>query len=102
MEMEFLTKSDLKNFEAKLDRILDDLKLIKDQSGVGPKSKWLDNDDLMKITHLSLRTLQNWRDQGWIPFSKVNGKVYYRAEDLERLFISNLTGGWQLDQLRKR
>ncbi len=33
-------------------------------------------------------------------FSKVSGKVYYRAEDLERLFNSNVTGGWQLDQLR--
>lgn len=33
-------------------------------------------------------------------FSKVSGKVYNRAEDFERLFNSNLTGGWQLDQFR--
>jgi len=101
MEIDFVTRSDLKNFEAKLDRILEDLKAIKDQPGIGQKSKWLDKEDLIKITHLSPRTLQNWRDHGWIPFSKVSGKIFYRAEDLDRLLNSNLTGGWQLEKLRK-
>lgn len=101
MEIEFLTKADLKNFEAKLDRILDDLKLIRDQSGLEPKSKWLDNEALLKLLDESSRTLQKWRDTGVLPFTRIARKVYYRADDVDRLLNSNLTGGWKLEPLRK-
>jgi hypothetical protein len=100
MEIELLTKADLKNFEAKLDRILEDLKLIRAQSGLEPKSKWLDNEDLLKLLDVSSRTLQKWRDTGVLPFTRIARKVYYRADDVDKLLNSNLTGGWQLGQLR--
>ncbi len=102
MEIELLTKADLKNFEAKLDRILEDLKLIRAQSGLEPKSKWLDNEDLLKLLDVSSRTLQKWRDTGVLPFTRIARKVYYRADDVDKLLNSNLTGGWQLEKLRKR
>jgi len=100
MEIELLTKADLKNFEAKLDRILEEQKLIRDQSGFGPKSKWLDNEDLLKLLDVSSRTLQKWRDTGVLPFSRIARKVYYRAEDVDKLLNSNLTGGWRLEKFR--
>ena len=100
MELEFVTKSDLKAFAAKLDRILTDLELIKTKAGLSQHSTWLDNEDVMKLLHISPRTLQTWRDNGLIPFSKIGAKLYYREEDLQKLLKENLSGGWQAELKR--
>lgn len=49
------------------------------------KEIYYDKQDLMQMLHISIRTLHNWRKNGTLPFSKVNGKIYYKSSDLERL-----------------
>lgn len=51
--------------------------------------KWLDNQDVCKILNISKRTLQTYRDNGTLPFSQINHKMFYRAEDVEQV-INNL------------
>lgn len=51
--------------------------------------KWLDNQDVCQILNISKRTLQTYRDNGTLPFSQINHKMFYRAEDVEQV-INNL------------
>ncbi len=47
--------------------------------------EWLDNEDVCRTFGLSLRTLQTYRDNGTLPFSRIGNKMYYKAEDLKRI-----------------
>ena len=53
---------------------------------------WLDNQEVMDILKISPRTLQAMRDNKTLPFSKVGGKIYYRATDVEKLLKDNYQG----------
>ena len=53
----------------------------------GDKSlkEWLDNQDVCRTFDLSLRTLQTYRDNGTLPFTRIGNKMYYKADDLRRI-----------------
>lgn len=82
--------------EHKLDRLynaIDSLRkefkaeLVKKQKKLS--ETWLDNQDVMGVLKISPRTLQNMRDSQVLPFSKVGGKIYYKASDVEKLLNDN-------------
>ncbi len=50
---------------------------------------WIDGQDVMMALHISKRTLQSLRDNGTLPYSRINGKFYYKVSDLENLLESN-------------
>ena len=50
---------------------------------------WIDGQEVMQTLHISKRTLQNWRDSGAIPFSRINGKFFYKVSDLETMLKDN-------------
>ncbi|KAA6332014.1 hypothetical protein EZS27_019435 [termite gut metagenome] len=45
--------------------------------------KWLDNQEVCMILNISKRTLQTYRDNGILPYSQINHKIYYKPEDVE-------------------
>ena len=47
------------------------------------QSNWISNEEACKILNVTPRTMQNYRDNGIISFSKVGSKIYYRLNDLE-------------------
>lgn len=47
---------------------------------------WLDNQEVCQILNISPRTLQTLRDNGTLAFSQINHKVYYKPEDVKRIF----------------
>jgi hypothetical protein len=47
--------------------------------------KWLDNQEVCMILNISKRTLQTYRDNGTLPYSQINHKMYYKPEDVERV-----------------
>lgn len=51
--------------------------------------EWIDGQDVMQTLHISKRTLQSLRDSGTLPYSRINGKFYYKLSDLERLMERN-------------
>ncbi|HAZ03024.1 MAG: hypothetical protein A2W90_18395 [Bacteroidetes bacterium GWF2_42_66] len=53
------------------------------------KESWIDGQDVMLALNISLRTLQSLRDSGTLPFSRINGKFYYKVSDLEKLLEVN-------------
>lgn len=50
---------------------------------------WIDGQQVMDALRISKRTLQAMRDSGRLPYSRLNGKFYYKVEDLEQLLNFN-------------
>ena len=53
------------------------------------KETWIDGQDVMHTMHISKRTLQTLRDNDTLPYSRINGKFYYKVADIENLLESN-------------
>ena len=50
---------------------------------------WIDGQDVMQALHISKRTLQSMRDSNELPYSRLNGKFYYKLSDIENMLESN-------------
>lgn len=48
-------------------------------------SQWLDNQDVCLLLNISPRMLQTLRDNGTLAFSRINHKIYYKAQDVEKI-----------------
>ena len=44
---------------------------------------WYSLDETCEFLRVSKRSLQKYRDEGYIAFSKVGGKFYFKASDIE-------------------
>lgn len=45
--------------------------------------KWMDNQDVCRYLNISPRTLQTLRDNGTLPFSQINHKIFYKPGDVQ-------------------
>lgn len=52
---------------------------------------WIDNQDVIQTLHISKRTLQTLRSTGKLPYTKLNGKIFYLRRDVEKLLADNYT-----------
>lgn len=50
---------------------------------------WLSNREASKYLDLSKSTLQRHREQEVLPYSKLEGKIYYRRSDLDAVLEAN-------------
>jgi hypothetical protein len=55
--------------------------------------KWMTGEEVMQKLQISKRTLQNYRDNGTLPYSMVVGKIYYCRKDIEDLMRKNYVQG---------
>ena len=53
--------------------------------GTRDMGEWLDNQDVCLLLKISPRTLQTLRDNGTLAFSRINHKIYYTPEDVEKI-----------------
>lgn len=79
--------------EKKLDKIIDSVnefgvktKLVQN---VDPINVFFDNQEFLHLMNVSKRTAQMWRDTGFIGFSQLGNKIYYRMEDIQNLLKEN-------------
>lgn len=81
-----ITTEELREFKMEL---LDDIReLLQNQTGTKPK-KWLKSPEVMQLLGLSASTLQNFRINGTLPFSKIGGVLYYDYDDIQKLLEQN-------------
>ena len=86
MQLEIITKDDLRQFKTEL---LNDIKdIVKPQEKA---SEWLKSAEVRKMLNISPGTLQNLRINGTLRYTKIGGMMYYKLEDITRL----LEGGIQ-------
>jgi len=81
-----------RTFEAMVTRVEQFVKRINALCGRKNKElqKWLDNQDVCQMLNISKRTLQTYRNNGALPYSQINHKMYYKPEDVQRV-IEQLT-----------
>ncbi len=47
--------------------------------------KWLDNQEVCAILHISPRTLQSLRSNGTLSYTQIDRRTYYQEHDIMRL-----------------
>lgn len=50
---------------------------------------WIDGQDVMRLLHISPRTLQTLRSNGILPYSRINNKIYYLRQDIQKILADN-------------
>ena len=76
----------IKDFFQSMERMLEGIdKLAKESKPHLNGEKFLSNRAASKYLKVSIRTLQEWRDTGVIPYIQIKGKIIYRQSDIERL-----------------
>lgn len=74
----------------KIDQAIADTKMITEQyrpSIMG--ERYYTGEEIMEKLHLSKRTLQNYRDDGTLPYTKIGDKILYRNSDIARILEEN-------------
>lgn len=59
--------------------------------------KYLTNNDVSKLLNISVRSLQDWRDNGIIGYIQISGKILYRQSDILKLLEDNYEKSWRED-----
>ena len=96
--MELINKDtpQVKEFISSLDSMLSGIEsIVKHYKPHLNGERFLSNNEVSKKLNVSLRTLQEWRDTGLIPFIQINGKNIYRQRDIDKLLQKNYFESWK-------
>lgn len=85
MAVQVITIEDLNEFR---NLLLNDLKEII-QSKQQQNKQWLKSNEVRKLLNISSGTLQNFRINGTLTYTKVGGIMYYDNADIEKLLNKN-------------
>lgn len=55
-----------------------------------PGDRWLLKAEVLSMLYISDRTLQRWRSEGIIVYSRIGNKIWYRLSDIEKLLVSRM------------
>lgn len=81
MAVEIITREDLSAFKAEL---LNDLaNLLTDHSH--KEKKWMRSGEVMKMLKISPGTLQNYRVNGTLSYTRFGNTYYYSHDEIQRL-----------------
>ena len=83
-----ITNIESGTFNEMLARMEHAVRIIEDISGryeCRTMGEWMDNQDACLILGVSPRTLQTFRDNGTLAYSRISHRVYYKSEDVRKL-----------------
>ena len=63
--------------------------ILKEKQQMHPNDLFCDNQEFMQIMNISKRLAQSWRDCGYIGYSQLGNKIYYRLKDIQDLLNEN-------------
>ncbi|MFA5535217.1 MAG: helix-turn-helix domain-containing protein [Mariniphaga sp.] len=97
MPTEIVTTDDLR--ELKIDLLNEFRKMLKEHHGQ-PAKKWLKSYEVRELLNISPGTLQNLRDNGTLPYTKIGGVMFYDYQDIKNMLTENqIKNDFSLDQL---
>jgi hypothetical protein len=85
MAIEVITREDLNEFRFLLLNDLKDMLEAKPQQ----QKRWLKSNEVKELLGISSGTLQNLRINKTLPYSKVNGTIFYTLDSIEKLLEQN-------------
>lgn len=90
MEIKDYKSEDITSFFENLDELLN---LVREALENNPPTlngeRYLTNNEVSDMLHISQRALQDWRDTGKIAYIQISGKVLYKESDVRRLLEKN-------------
>lgn len=90
MEIKDYKSEDIILFFENLDELLNSVKeTLENNPPILNGERYLTNNDVANMLHISLRTLQDWRDNRRIPYIQISGKVLYKESDVRKLLEDN-------------
>ena len=84
-EVVVIEKKAFEEIMARFNRLADRMEKIRRKSEAKRLGEWLDSAEVCSILRVSPRTLQTLRSNGTLGYSQIVRKVYYRAEDVQRI-----------------
>ena len=96
--MELINKDtpQVKEFISSLDSMLSGIEsIVKHYKPHLNGERFLSNHEVSKKLNVSLRTLQEWRDTGLIPFIQIKGKIIYPQSDIDKLLQKHYFESWK-------
>ena len=90
MNLEIITKEDLKEFKSEL--LTEIRQLI--QPGKGQSKQWLKSVEVRKLLNISPGTLQNLRINGTLNYTRIGSIIYYKQDDINKLSRSQTQSPW--------
>lgn len=82
---EIVTLEKFNDFE---ERIFKELEGLKQYSTT--ESRWLKSNDVKELLGISHGKLQDLRDRGLIPFTKLGGVIFYDRSEIEKMLLKNM------------
>ena len=86
MKMFIIEKQVLDELKVRIETLKTKVDSLYKGSGIAPQV-WIDNQQACLRLSASKRTLQNLRDSGLLPFTKMGAKVYYKPADIEKMLL---------------
>lgn len=86
MSANIVTQEDLEGFKESL---LEDIKELLVKHDRITLDRWVKSNSVMGKLGISPGTLQNFRINGTIPFSKLGGIIYYDEEEIHKILMDN-------------
>lgn len=82
----------------KLDQVHEELVRLQDPKKELTKA-WIDTYDVCHVLNISRRTLTKYLTEGKLPYAKIEGKNFFKLEDVEKFLLDNF--GRHLDKRKK-
>jgi len=83
----------IKSFFRSLDRLSSSLeRMFSSRKPTLNGESFYTDEELSKKLKISRSSLQDYRDEGRIPYIKLGGKILYRASDIEKLLEDGYRG----------
>ena len=91
-----MNESSFAQWVERVERLQNLLWSIEQQVRDRKPTEWIGTDDVCKMLGIGRRTVHSLRESGRLPFSKLEHKIYYRAEDvyclMNSLMVNSETG----------
>jgi len=83
-----ITFDDLQTFKQDF---LEELIAVLEQRQTTPARKWLKSHEVRRLLTISPNTLQNLRERGDLPYTKIGGVIYYDYDDIKKMLDHHKT-----------
>lgn len=94
-EIKMISEELVNNVSNKLANILSNMESsMKSCTPVLNGEHFIREGNLGKKLKLSRRTLQDYRDKGYLPYYKIGGTILYKESDIESILVKNYRSAW--------
>lgn len=89
MEIISIEKKVFETMMTRFEMLANKVQMLCRKFGDKKLNKWYDNQDVCLMFRISPRTLQTLRDNGTLPYTRINRKIYYKPEDVQNVIKSD-------------